>query len=103
MFTLWHCSWLISVTRLGPTQNFTTMKEITIKNLSQLREQLSDALINKKSYTITDPTKLIDIIDSYVQVRQERDSFSTDKEKLIKILETIQCMAESIQGIMEND
>jgi len=79
------------------------MKEITIKNLSQMREQLSDALINKKSYTLTDPSKLIDIIDSYVQVRQERDSYSSEREKLIKILETLQCMAESVQGIMEND
>jgi len=103
MFTLWHCSWPISVTRLGSTQKFTTMKEITIKNLSQMREQLSDALINKKSYTLTDPSKLIDIIDSYVQVRQERDSYSSEREKLIKILETLQCMAEAVQGIMEND
>jgi hypothetical protein len=79
------------------------MKDITIKNLMQMKDDLSDAMVNKKSYTVSDPSKLIDIIDSYIKVRQERDAYVGEREKLMKVLGTLQCMAESVQEIMEEN
>jgi hypothetical protein len=103
MYALRHWSWLKSVVRRGPTHKLKNMKDITIKNLTLMKDNLSDAMINKKAYTVTDPSKLIDIIDSYIQIRQERDTYIGERDKLMKVLGTLQCMAESVQEIMEEN
>lgn len=71
----------------------------TITQLNDLSAALHDAGQAAKSYTISDPKAMSEVIDEYIKVRQERDTYVMEHAKLISVLEEMYNMAEAVNGM----
>lgn len=71
----------------------------TITQLNDLSAALHDAGVQNKSYTFNDPKAVSEIIDEYIKVRKERDSYESEHAKLVSVLEEMYNMAEAVNGM----
>jgi hypothetical protein len=77
------------------------MKNITLKSLMTIHGNLSKAVSEKKAYTIRNPEDIIHIIEEFAKIKQECDSLRSEQEKLLRVLASLQDMAESVQKIIQ--
>lgn len=89
-----------SNTRNGTHINF-PMKNITLRSLMTIHGNLSKAVSEKKSYTMRNPEEFILIIEEFTKIKQECDSLKSEQEKLLRVLASLQHMAESVQKIIQ--
>jgi hypothetical protein len=77
------------------------MKPITLKTLMSMHNNLSKASADNKSYTIQNPEDYLNIIEEFTKIKQESDALRGEQEKLLRVLASLQTMAESVQKIIQ--
>jgi predicted DNA-binding protein len=66
-----------------------------------MHTNLSDAVSKKKAYTIQNPEAFINVIEEFTLLKQECDSLKSEQEKLLRVLASLQTMAETVQKIIQ--